>query len=463
MDHHLLLGSSRSRDPEAALIMSNTARNALIVGLGKTGVSVARHLHARGWQIAVTDTRIDPPGTAELASIAPEAACSFGAFDLSLLPNVQLVVASPGVSPAEPLLQAARSRGVEIVGDIELFAREVRAPVIGITGTNGKSTVTTLVGRMAVRAGLRVAVGGNLGAPALDLLTSGNPELFVLELSSFQLDTTFSLHLRAATVLNVTEDHLDRYGTMQAYAASKARIFERCEHAVLNLDDPLVAGMTRLDSKASGFSLVSGTGARYQLTTVAGAKWLAIDEQPMLALGEMRLAGLHNAANALAALALGDAAGLPREAMLAELREFEGLPHRSQWVAERAGVRYVNDSKGTNVGATLAAVSGYEGGLIIIAGGDGKGQDFAPLATAFAGRVRHALLIGRDAPRIAAVLKDVCPTEIIASLDAAVQRAAQVAVAGDTVLMSPACASLDMFRDYAQRGDVFAAAVGRLS
>jgi UDP-N-acetylmuramoylalanine--D-glutamate ligase len=443
--------------------MSQSTGNALIVGLGKTGVSVARHLTARGWQLSVTDTRVDPPGVGELKQIAPKARCGFGAFDAALLSNVDLVVASPGVSAAEPLLQSARSRGIEIIGDIELFAREVQAPVIGITGTNGKSTVTTLVGRMAARAGVAVAVGGNLGAPALDLLASGTPELFVLELSSFQLDTTFSLRLRAATVLNVTEDHLDRYGTMQAYAASKARIFERCEHAVLNLDDPLVARMLPSGSAVSGFSIASVSGARYHLATVQGAKWLAIDAEPVMALHEMRLGGLHNAANALAALALGDAAGLPREAMLAELREFSGLPHRSQWVGEHAGVRYVNDSKGTNVGATLAAVCGHEGGLIVIAGGDGKGQDFSPLASAFAGRVRHTFLIGRDASRIAEALHGICPADIVASLDEAVQRAAQVAVPGDTVLMSPACASLDMFRDYAQRGDLFAAAVGRLT
>jgi UDP-N-acetylmuramoylalanine--D-glutamate ligase len=443
--------------------MKESGGTALIVGLGKTGVSVARHLVARGWQVAVTDTRVDPPGRAELVGIAPDARCGFGGFDAALLAGIDLVVASPGVAPTEPLLQTARARGVEIVGDIELFAREVQAPVIGITGTNGKSTVTTLVGRMAARAGITVAVGGNLGAPALDLLATGKPALFVLELSSFQLDTTFSLHLRAATVLNVTEDHLDRYGTMQAYAASKARIFERCEHAVLNLDDPLVAGMSPHGAAVSGFSIESAAGARYHLTTVAGAKWLAIDAVPIMAVSEMRLGGLHNAANALAALALGDAVGLSREAMLSELREFAGLPHRSQWVGEHAGVRYINDSKGTNVGATLAAVSGYDGGLIVIAGGDGKGQDFAPLAAAFAHRVRHTFLIGRDAARIASILQNVCPTEIVSDLDEAVQRAAQVASPGDTVLMSPACASLDMFRDYAQRGDLFAAAVGRLT
>lgn len=443
--------------------MSQGTGNALIVGLGKTGVSVARHLTARGWQLSVTDTRLDPPGVNELKHIAPNARCRFGAFDAALLSNIDLIVASPGVSPAEPLLQSARSCGIEIVGDIELFAREAHVPVIGITGTNGKSTVTTLVGRMAARAGVAVAVGGNLGAPALDLLSAGTPELFVLELSSFQLDTTFSLHLRAATVLNITEDHLDRYGTMQAYAASKARIFERCEQAVLNLDDPLVAAMSPPGSAVTGFSIAAVTGARYHLATVHGTKWLAIDAEPVMALRDMRLGGLHNAANALAALALGDAAGLPRRAMLAELCEFSGLPHRSQWVGEHAGVRYINDSKGTNVGATLAAVSGYEGGLILIAGGDGKGQDFSPLASAFAGRVRHTFLIGRDAGRIAEALHGICPTDIVASLDEAVQRAAQTAVPGDTVLMSPACASLDMFRDYAERGDLFAAAVRRLS
>jgi UDP-N-acetylmuramoylalanine--D-glutamate ligase len=438
-------------------------RKALIVGLGKTGVSAARHFAERGWRIAVTDTRAEPPGREQLAAVAPEAECRFGRLDAALLERAQIVVASPGIALDEPLIAEALARGLEVVGDVELFAREVKAPVVGITGTNGKSTVTTLVGRMAARAGRNVSVGGNLGTPVLDLLGASVPELYVLELSSFQLETTHSLQLRAATVLNLSEDHLDRHGSMQAYAAAKARIFRHCETAVVNVDDAWVRAMPRDAARqVVGFSVEGATGADYSLIEEGGDRWLAVRGRPVLALSAMRLAGLHNAANALAALALGEACGLPLPPMLDELREFAGLPHRSQWVGEKRGVRYINDSKGTNVGATVATVSGMPGTLLLIAGGEGKGQDFAPLASALAGRVRVVLLIGRDAPRLADVLKDSCEIVRCASLEEAVDEAARRAASGEIVLLSPACASLDMFRDYAERGERFAAAVGRL-
>ena len=438
-------------------------RRALIVGLGKTGVSAARHFAARGWQIAVTDTRTEPPGREQLASVAPQAECRFGRLDTALLEGSQIVVASPGIALREPLIVEALARGIEVVGDVELFAREAKAPVVGITGTNGKSTVTTLVGRMAARAERMVSVGGNLGTPVLDLLSAPVPELYVLELSSFQLETTSSLQLVAATVLNLSEDHLDRHGTMDAYAAAKARIFRRCGTAVINVDDPWVRSMsTGSAEKVVGFSIEGAPTARYSLIEHGGEPWLAIGGQPVLAVSAMRLAGLHNAANALAALALGDACGLPLPPMIDELREFAGLPHRSQWVGEKRGVRYINDSKGTNVGATVATVAGMTDTLLLIAGGDGKGQDFTPLAKALTGRARVALLIGRDAAQLASALKGCCEIVRCASLEEAVDEAAHRATAGDVVLLSPACASLDMFRDYTERGDRFAAAVGRL-
>jgi UDP-N-acetylmuramoylalanine--D-glutamate ligase len=438
-------------------------RRALIVGLGKTGVSAARHFAARGWQIAVTDTRTEPPGREQLASVAPQAECRFGRLDTALLEGSQIVVASPGIALREPLIVEALARGIEVVGDVELFAREAKAPVVGITGTNGKSTVTTLVGRMAARAGRMVSVGGNLGTPVLDLLSAPVPELYVLELSSFQLETTSSLSLVAATVLNLSEDHLDRHGTMDAYAAAKARIFRRCGTAVINVDDPWVRSMsTGSAEKVVGFSIEGAPTARYSLIEHGGEPWLAIGGQPVLAVSAMRVAGLHNAANALAALALGDACGLPLPPMIDELREFAGLPHRSQWVGEKRGVRYINDSKGTNVGATVATVAGMTDTLLLIAGGDGKGQDFTPLAKALTGRARVALLIGRDAAQLASALKGCCEIVRCASLEEAVDEAAHRATAGDVVLLSPACASLDMFRDYTERGDRFAAAVGRL-
>jgi UDP-N-acetylmuramoylalanine--D-glutamate ligase len=362
-----------------------------------------------------------------------------------------------------PFFDAARARGLTIVGDIELFARAARAPVVGITGTNGKSTVTTLLAQMAARSGLKMRAGGNLGAPALDLLDAG-VQLYILELSSFQLQTTDSLSLAAATVLNVTPDHLDRYPDLQAYAAAKARIFARCDVAVINLDDPLVAAMVGPGRRQLSFSLRSDVGADYALMQRdGGAWWLMGHGEPLLALSQLQLPGLHNAANALAALALADALALPRAPCMAALREFSGLAHRTQWVAEVGGVRYINDSKGTNVGATLAAVAGMPGPLIVIAGGEGKGQDFTPLRTAFAGKVRTALLIGRDAAALGSVLRGVCECRYAPSLEAAVETAARLAQPGDTVLLSPACASLDMFRDYAHRGEVFAAAVQRRS
>jgi UDP-N-acetylmuramoylalanine--D-glutamate ligase len=443
--------------------LSTIPLHAVVVGLGRSGYSVARFLLARGNAVSVTDSRIDPPERERLRALSPATVVRTGGFDASLLDHADLVVVSPGVALTGPFFEAARARGLNIVGDIELFARAARAPVVGITGTNGKSTVTTLLARMAERSGLKMRAGGNLGAPALDLL-DGSVELYILELSSFQLDTTDSLSLSAATVLNVSPDHLDRYPDIQTYAAAKARIFVRCDVAVINLDDPLVAAMVGPGRRQLSFSLRADVGADFALMRRDdGDWWLMRRGEPLLALSEMRLAGLHNAANALAALALAEALALPRELCLAALREFSGLAHRTQWVAEVRGVRYINDSKGTNVSATLAAVAGMPGPLIVIAGGDGKGQDFTPLRAAFAGKVRAALLIGRDARALGSALHGVCELHYAPSLPAAVEHAASLAQPGDTVLLSPACASLDMFRDYAHRGTVFADAVQRRS
>ena len=438
--------------------------SAVIVGLGRTGLSCARYLREHGWRLAVTDTRPQPPQLAALRALDPEIPVRLGALDTRLLDDALCVVVSPGVSLEDPFLVEARRRRLEIVGDIELFARAVDAPVAGITGTNGKSTVTTLVGRMALRAGVPVRVGGNLGEPALDLLAAARRAgeavgLYVLELSSFQLEAIHSLDLAAAAVLNVSPDHLDRYASVAAYAEAKARIFARCDTAIINLDDPLVVAMPRPGQRTLSFSLRAAIGADYAVAIREGAAWLMRRGEPLLPVSALRIRGLHNAANALAALALGEALGLPLPAMLAELEAFPGLDHRTQWVAEVAGVTYIDDSKGTNVGATIAAVSGMDGPLIIIAGGEGKNQDFGALAAAFRGKVRHTVLIGRDAPLLEAALAGVVTTERAADLPAAVRAAQRAARAGDTVLLSPACASLDMFRDYGHRGDAFAAAV----
>jgi UDP-N-acetylmuramoylalanine--D-glutamate ligase len=439
-----------------------TAPYAVIAGLGITGLSCARYLHAHGWRLAVTDTRTSPPQLPALTALDAGIPVRLGGLDAALLADAVCVVASPGLPLDAPFFAAARRRGLEIVGDIELFARAAAAPVVGITGTNGKSTVTTLLARMAQRAGVAVRVGGNLGEPALELLAPGT-ELYVLELSSYQLEITASLHCRAAAVLNVSPDHLDRYRSLEAYAAAKARIYARCDTAIINLDDPLVAAMPRAAARTLSFSLRASIGADYALALHEREWWLTRAATPLMPVAALRIKGLHNAANALAALALGEALALPLPVMLAELAAFEGLPHRSQWVADVRGVSYIDDSKGTNVGATLAAVAGMPGPLVMIAGGEGKNQDFMPLAAAFRGKVRHAVLIGRDAPRLAAALAGVCTLETCATLPQAVQAAARAARAGDTVLLSPACASLDMFRDYAHRGAVFAQAVRELA
>jgi len=435
---------------------------AVIAGLGVTGLSCARYLHAHGYRLAVTDTRAAPPQISALQALDASIPVRLGGLDSELLDGAELVVASPGVPLSLPFFAEARRQGRSIVGDIELFARAAQAPVAGISGTNGKSTVTTLLARMAQRAGLAVRAGGNLGEPALELLSPGT-ELYVLELSSYQLETTTTLACRAATVLNVSPDHLDRYPSLESYAAAKARIFERCDTAVINLDDPLVAAMPRAARRTLSFSLRAATGADYALANQRGEWWLMRAAAPLLPLSRLKMTGLHNGANALAALALGEALELPLPLMLEELVSFAGLAHRSQWVADVAGVRYVDDSKGTNVGATLAAVAGLPGPLVMIAGGEGKNQDFAPLAAAFRGKVRHTVLIGRDAALLARALQGVCTLESCATLPEAVRAAAHAARRGDTVLLSPACASLDMFRDYAQRGEVFAQAVRELA
>jgi UDP-N-acetylmuramoylalanine--D-glutamate ligase len=443
-------------------VLTDKAPYAVIAGLGATGLSCARYLHRGGWRLAVTDTRAAPPQLAALEALDARIPVHLGELDPALLEGALCVVASPGLPLRGPFFDEAQRRGLAVVGDIELFARAARAPVVGVTGTNGKSTVTTLVAGMAQRAGLRVRAGGNLGPPALDLLADGT-ELYVLELSSYQLETTRSLHCRAATVLNVSADHLDRYPSLASYAAAKARIFARCDTAVINLDDPLVVAMPRAASGTLSFSLRASVGASYALALHQDEWWLTRAGAPLLRATELRVRGAHNAANALAALALGEALALPVSAMLEELRSFAGLPHRSQWIADVHGVAYIDDSKGTNVGATLAAVAGMPGPVVLIAGGDGKNQDFSPLATGFRGKVRHVVLIGRDAALIAQALDGVCPLERCATLPQAVQAAARAARPGDTVLLSPACASFDMFRDYAHRGAVFAQAVQELA
>lgn len=437
-------------------------RHIVVVGLGDTGLSAARWLAAHGATVTVADSRDNPPNAATLAAALPGVALKTGAFDDATFAGAEMLVVSPGVPVATPAIAAFRRAGGEAVGDVELFARAIAgrgAKVIAITGSNGKSTVTSLVGHLCQQAGLDTVLAGNIGLPVLDALAEREasdqpPDVWVLELSSFQLETTTSLNADAATVLNISEDHLDRYADLLDYAHSKSAIFNGNGVQVLNRDDALVRAMVRPGHEQRWFSLKEA--ADYSLREDAGRYWLMEAGQPLFDCAEMSLQGLHNAANALAALALTEAIGLPRAALLEGLKTFKGLAHRVEFVAEVNGVSYIDDSKGTNVGATEAALNGMTRPVVLIAGGDGKGQDFAPLKPACVRIARAVVLIGRDAAKIRAALAGLTvPVVDCASLEDATREAASLAEAGDVVLLSPACASLDMFKNYAHRAQVF--------
>lgn len=435
-------------------------RRALVVGLGLTGLSCARHLAARGYALRAMDTRTDPPMRAVLARELPQVELHTGGLRPDWLRDPGLLVVSPGLSLKEPALAESIAHGVRPVGDIELFARECRAPVLAVTGTNGKSTVTALAGAMCRAARLATAVGGNIGTPALELLVPPQPDVYVLELSSFQLETTYSLSPAAATVLNVTPDHFDRYRGLDEYAAAKARIFAGEGVMVLNADDPVVARMARPARRIVYFGLDAPRGPQhYGLIERDGALWLAKGEAALMPAAEVPLEGRHNLANVLAAMALTDALGVPLAAQRAAVRSFRALAHRTECIAEKDGVRYIDDSKGTNVGATVAALRGMTRPVVLIAGGDGKGQDFSALREPVAAHARAVVLIGRDAPLIERALAGAVPVHRARDLKEAVCCAARLARVGDTVLLSPACASFDMFRDYAHRAEVFRRAV----
>jgi UDP-N-acetylmuramoylalanine--D-glutamate ligase len=446
----------------------------LIVGLGRTGLSVARHLAARGEQVAVVDSRANPPGLETLSGELPDVALFLGGFEPAAFEQADLLVVSPGVSLDTPLIAEAIERGAEVIGDIELFAQAAQAPIAVITGSNGKSTVTTLLGEMAREAGRDVAVGGNLGQPALDLL-SDDVELYVLELSSFQLDTTHSLRAAVAAVLNVSPDHMDRYPDLTSYAASKAKVFDGATVGVYNADDARVAAMTgaaerwcfTLGEPLAAAEDVFGCARVFGVHDRDGVAWLARGEQLLLRADEVRMPGRHNRANALAALAMGSALELDMEAMCEVLRRFPGLPHRTQFVVELGGVRWYNDSKGTNVGACIAALEGLAkddaSRTVLIAGGDCKGADFDDLLPALEQHVRALVLIGRDAKDIARAVAGLVPVHRAGDMDDAVRLAAELSESGDRVLLSPACASFDMFRDYMARGEAFMDAVRRLT
>jgi UDP-N-acetylmuramoylalanine--D-glutamate ligase len=434
-----------------------------VVGLGKTGLSVARYLSRQGVPVAIVDSRERPPGLARSrAELPADVALFLGGFHKDVFERAEQIVLSPGVSINEPEIAAARARQVPVVGDIELFAQAARAPVIAVTGSNGKSTVVVLLSAMARRAGLDVRTGGNIGTPALDLIETDEPDLYVLELSSFQLETLQSLQPQASVVLNISDDHLDRYRDLQDYAAAKQAIYQHAALQVVNLDDPVAAALADAQQPIAGFTASAPAANEYGLLEVAGETWLARGEVRLMPASGVQMAGRHNLVNALAALALGEAAGLPLTAMVETLGEFQGLPHRMQYLTEHNGVRWFNDSKGTNVGATLAAIEGVDGQVVLIAGGDGKGADFSPLAAALQRKGHGAVLIGRDAPLLEAVLQDAVPVRHADDMPQAVQLAAGMAQSGDCVLLSPACASTDMYRNFEARGEAFMQAVREL-
>ena len=424
-------------------------KKVVIIGLGMTGLSCVDFFMARGVTPRVMDTRVAPAGLDKL----PEAVDRYvGGLNEDWLLTADLIVASPGIALAHPSLSAAADAGVEIVGDIELFCREAQAPIIAITGSNGKSTVTSLVGEMAKAAGLNVGVGGNIGLPVLMLLDPER-ELYVLELSSFQLETTSSLRAAAATILNVTEDHMDRYPLgLQQYRAAKLRVYENARACIVNADDALTMPVRGVDDRCISFGVDVGD---YHLNRQQGETWLRVKGEKVLNVKEMKISGQHNYSNALAALALADAAGLPRASSLKALTTFTGLAHRFQLVLEHNGVRWINDSKATNVGSTEAALNGLhlDGTLYLLLGGDGKSADFTPLSRYLTGDNVRLYCFGRDGAQLAALRPDVAvQTE---TMEQAMRQIAPQVVAGDMVVLSPACASLDQFKNFEQRGDIF--------
>ena len=436
----------------------------LILGLGKTGWSCVNYLAGLGETLAVADSRPAPPQLASLRQDYPQVPFFAGDFRFDLLCRARRLLLSPGIAPSHPAIRAAARAGVEIVGDVEIFCRNVDAPLIAVTGSNGKSTVVSLLAQMLERAGRRVGLGGNVGIPALDLLSAPAPDYYLLELSSFQLETLRSHRPVAAAVLNVSADHLDRYQDLRDYARVKENVYAGAGAMIINLDDETVRAMEQAGRRVITWSLTRPE-ADFCLCERQGESWLAQRNKPLLRQSELKLHGLHNVANSLACLALGHALDVPMAAMLEALRAFGGLPHRCEWVAGSNGVNWYNDSKGTNVGATLAALRGLfdrRGNILLIAGGDGKGADFSPLRKALRKHVKAAILIGRSAPDLAAVTPHRDALFYATGMEAAVAVAARLAQAGDTVLLSPACASFDMFRDFAERGDVFKRAVADL-
>ncbi len=433
----------------------------VLIGTGVSGRSAARYLQSVNRPFIWLDTRETPPELAEVRSEFPDVNLELGPLNQDTLLAAHEIIVSPGVSVATKEIAMAKAAGVEVVGDVALFLSAAQAPVVAITGSNAKSTVTSLLGEMAKDAGCKVAVGGNIGIPVLDLLQQSDVELYVLELSSFQLETIEQVNAEVATVLNVSEDHMDRYDSLFHYHLAKQRIYYGAKSVVTNRQDPLTRPPIAEGVTEFTFGMNAPDRKGFGVLQKAGEDWLAYEFKALMPCADIRMPGRHNINNALAALALGNAVNLPMGSMLKTLTHFKGLPHRCEWVADSDGVSYFNDSKGTNVGATLAALDGLrsdQNKIVLIAGGVGKGADFSPLAVA-AKDLRALIVIGQDGDQIAHVFDGICESQRAESLIEAVSMAKAVALAGDKVLLSPACASFDMFEGFEQRGDVFVEAV----
>ncbi len=448
-------------------IIKQTDKNIIVVGLGKSGSACIRYLVDNGIKPIVMDSRNNPPLLTEIQELDPNIKIVLGNFDEEYFKNASLIILSPGVSLKEPALLKAAAQCIPIIGEVELFAQKANAPVLAITGSNGKSTVTTLLGEMLKKAGLRVAIGGNLGTPAIDLLCDPAPDYYVLELSSFQLETVFSLDAKGAVILNISEDHMDRYENINEYTQAKKRILRSYGLVVVNKDDTTASILSKdVASSRSiiNYSLSHPLPDEFGILEKDGIEYLAFGDDAIMASSDIKLPGRHNISNALAAMALGKIAGINYESMVATLKEFAGLPHRTEWVAEINGVNWYNDSKATNVGATIAAIKGMPGSLILIMGGDGKGADFGELASVIKNKVKGVVLIGRDATLIEKAIKDITHIEYAKDLNEAVKKCTLIATCGDSVMLSPACASWDMFcGGYEQRGLLFAQEVRELA
>ena len=444
-------------------------KKVLVLGLGDTGLSALHWLERQGAILSVADSRTNPPSVDHVMKRMPQVQIYTGAFNAEHFKHVDLIVISPGVALSEPAVQEAIKAGVQVIGDVELFAqyRPKQSKVIAITGSNGKTTVTSLVGEICKEAGLKTIVAGNIGLPVLEALMMEAPDVYVLELSSFQLETTHHLKCDSATVLNISEDHMDRYADIDAYTAAKARILAHAKVAVLNRDDAATMAMPAKHTVTFGLNAATEKHD-FGLIESEGLHYLTSGQRKMMKASQLSITGLHNVANALAAMALCNAIGVEKSAIVKALIDFKGLPHRVQWVASMDDVDYYDDSKGTNVGATCAAITGMTKNgkpqkVVLIAGGDAKGQDFSPLLPAIEANARAVVLIGRDAVLIEAILlPSNVPMYHAADLPEAVNIAKKVAQTGDAVLLSPACASFDMFKNYVHRAEVFVEAVKRL-